>query len=117
MYQPDRWKWDTSIWGRASYRVAKPRGKIRPSRARGRSDLDRRFSQQLKAAADALIKRGLAVRRKMTVPDAPARFAQGYKRHKARDRDFFLTPAGLLEAEKALRSQGLMAEDEASCED
>lgn len=111
----DAWTWESTIWSKATYTLAKQHGKLLPSPARQRFNIDREFGQRLHRAGETLIRKGLGSRRKIRGPEAPAKFAQGYKRHKARDRDYFLTAAGLDQAEQALVAKGLMAAEVASC--
>lgn len=117
-YRQRDWDFASTVWSKTTFVLAKRHHKLRPSPAKGRSNIERAFSQRMHRAFDALMRRGLATRRSIKGPDAPAKFAQGYKRHKARNRDTFLTGDGLDRAEALLRARGLMAAPEpAGCDD
>jgi hypothetical protein len=100
----------STVWSRSSYEMAKTFDRLRPAPVKGQHNIERVFHQRLKKAADQLISYGMARRRTIRTSEDPARFSQGYKRHRARGRDFFLTEKGLSTAETSLRARGRMAE-------
>jgi len=117
-YRQGEWTFDSTVWSKASYRLARAHGKLRPSPARGRHNMERHFEARLTRAAARLVSLGLAEWRSVRAPDQPARYAQGYKRHRARTRDLLLTEAGLQWVEDRLRKTGLMPVDtESACTD
>ena len=111
------WDFDGTLYSRASYIVAKKYGKLRRSPARGRWNTARGFDQRFSQAVGKLVKKSLCEWRSIRTPDAPAEFALGYKRHKGRSKDVFLTPAGLDLAEIELRKAGHMASGLVACTD
>ena len=111
------WSFDSTLYSRASYLLAKNHGKLRRSPAAGRWNTERGFGQRFAKAVARLVKLKLCHWRTIRPPDQPAEFAMGYKRHKSRDRDVFLTEAGLLAAEQRLRELGRMATDRVGCDD
>lgn len=112
------WSFDSTLWSKATFRLARTHDKLRPSPAPGRRNMERKFEQRLKRAAERLGQLELARWRSIRAPEGPAKFALGYKRHKARERDLFLTDEGMKRAEAALRDQGLMATGEpVACQD
>ena len=113
----DTWSFNTTVWSKASYTLGKRAGKLRPSPAKGRSNLERKYELRLKTARERLMKLGLAEWASVAGPHEPAKYAQGYKRHQVRGRDLFLTELGMTRAELALQRAGRMAADEASCVD
>lgn len=109
-YRAGDWHFDSTMWSRASHALAKQAGKLRPSPVRGKPNVERTFEERFKRAMEKLVQAGLVERRSVKAADAPAAFAVGYKRNRARDRDVFLTAEGLAAAEDVLRRQGLMCE-------
>ena len=113
-YRSGNWSFDGTIWSRTAYRLAADGGALRPSPAAGRKNMSRAFEAKLTQARQQLKTRKLLKSRVIRPHDAPAKFAQGYKQHRARGTDFFLTEAGMRAAEVTLRQRGLMAEPEPS---
>lgn len=115
-YAARDWSFDSTIWSKATFTLARAHNQLRPSPARNRHNVARPFEQRLNAARTRLKQLALATTKKIAGPDTPARYAQGYKRHKSRSTDLFLTQKGLQEAESRLRQKGLLAAPEkASC--
>lgn len=108
-YRSGEWRFDGTLWSRASYRVARAHGALRPSPAKGRKNVERAFEQRLGRARARLLKLELVAWRKTRPPEAPAGIALGYKRHRAQNRDLFLTAEGLAQAEELLVGTGRMA--------
>jgi len=111
-YRTSDWSFDGTIWSRAVFRVAAAHSALRPSPAAGRKNISRQFEGKLTKARQRLKGLKLLKIRVIRPHDAPAQFAQGYKKHRAKGTDFFLTPAGMRHAEAELRTRGLMAEAE-----
>ncbi|MFT5430384.1 MAG: hypothetical protein ACI9OJ_001058 [Myxococcota bacterium] len=124
LYDPQRrfrqgtWDFSSTLWSKALFAVAKRHGKLRPSPAAGLHNIERKFESRLTRAGGRLVSLELAGWRSMKGPDAPARFAQGYKRHRSRGRDLLLTERGLTWVEAQLVRAGFMAADRATaCDD
>jgi len=115
-YRIGEWSFGGTIHSKASYTMAMTAGKLRRSPAKGRWNMERAFEQRFNKAVARLVKLELAEWRSIRTPDQPAGYVQGYKRHKARNRDLFLTIAGLARAESALKQRGVMAVEIASCD-
>lgn len=79
--------------------------------------MERGFEQRFNKAVAKLVKLGLADWRSIRTPDQPAGYSLGYKRHKARNRDIFLTTQGLDMAELTLIQRGKMASSTACCDE
>ena len=109
-YRSGQWNFDGTIWSRATFRLASNHGALRPSPAAGRKNMSRQFEGKLVRARQHLKSRKLVKTRVIRPHDAPAKFAQGYKKHRAKGTDIFLTEAGMRHAETLLRARGLMAE-------
>ena len=91
---------------------------LRKSPVAGKKNIERNFEARLTKTMKQLVSRKLCEWRKIKSPFGPAKFALGYKNHKSRTRDIFLTKDGLAEAEKILRATGLMAEEQkATCQE
>lgn len=115
-YRGGQWRFDGSLWSRSVYTVARAHGALMPSPAAGRSNVERRFEQRLSRVRARLLKLDMLTWRKVRPPEAPSRIAQGYKRHRAQNRDVFLTDMGLDRAEAELAALGRMAlEGEVTC--
>lgn len=78
--------------------------------------MTRAFEQRFSKALARLVKLGLCEWRTTKPPEGPAAFSVGYKRHKVRDRDVFLTTTGLVRAESELKVRGVMASGEVGCD-
>jgi hypothetical protein len=83
---------------------------LRISPVAGKKNIDRNFEVRVSKTLKRLVSQDLCTWRKVSTPEGPAKFALGYKNHKSRDRDIFLTESGSQAAEKILRTAGLMAE-------
>ena len=79
--------------------------------------MNRKFEERFNKAVHRLVKLELLTWRNMRTPEGPAKYAQGYKAHKKRGKDAFLTERGLFEAEDRLRERGLMALELARCDE
>ena len=111
-YEAGDWDFGKStIWSRLLYELARARGKLKPSPVAGRYNTTRGFEQQVSRAAAALVKRKLCVWKSIRTAQDAARSVQGYKRHRARDKDIFLTGVGIEQVRDLLRGQGRWAED------
>ena len=116
-YRSGDWSFDGTIWSRAAYRIASSHSALRPSPAAGRKNMSRTFETKLVQARQALKSRRLVKVKVIRPHDAPAAFSQGYKKHRAKNTDVFLTNTGLNAAEAYLRRQGMMAEPQlAQCD-
>lgn|GEM_PF-3961268 len=106
--------WDfgkSTIWSRLLYELARARGKLKPSPVVGRYNTTRGFEQQVSRAATALVKRKLCVWKSIRTAEDATRSMQGYKRHRARDKDIFMTRVGIEQVRDLLRAQGRWAQD------
>ena len=72
--------------------------------------MSRQFETRIVQARQQLKSKRLVRVRSVRPHDAPAAFAQGYKKHRAKNSDTFLTDAGFRHAEALLRKVGRMAE-------
>jgi hypothetical protein len=107
-----QWAFDGTIYSKCMFAVAKRHNKLRDAPVRGKKNVDRSFEQRVSKTLKRLVSQNLCEWRKTSAPEGPAKFALGYKRHKARDRDIFLTESGVEAAAEILRASGLMAEPE-----
>ena len=118
IYRLGSWDFSGTLWSKAAYLLARDHAALRPSPAHGRHNMTRGFEQRILRLRSRLLTVGLLQWRSIRPPEAPARFTQGYKRHRARERDLFLTDEGLGRVEALLRELGRMSEPEpVACED
>ena len=114
-YQSGSWNFNSgTIWSRLTYRLAKERNQLAPSPIVDRFNMTRSFEKQVNQAASTLVRQKYCRWKNIRTDQTPSTQVSGYKKHRSRGRDLFLTPKGVDEVIQILRSLGRWAEDEMS---
>ena len=111
-YKAGSWNFKSgTMWSRLTYRLAKDRDQLIPSPVVDRFNMTREFEKQVSQAAGSLVKQKLCRWKNIKTANDPSTSLTGYKRHRARGRDLFLTSKGSVEAMRLLRARGQWAEE------
>lgn len=108
-FEQGEWDFNTTLWSRVAYRMAKARGKVAPSPVWHKANLDRHFKSVFTRTVKRLLSRKLMRYKLIRGPGKLYRWQEGYNKHRRREKDIFLTALGKQFAEELSRPRTAQA--------